>query len=252
MALRSQHFVVDRELQLEEHRDKIKPDIIWNTELGLKQTTSQLAWAERERAALYRRMVEFFADLRSAGDAGRADRRPSTSTCARPRPSTARSSSNYMAGSTLNSAITVTGSPAIAVPCGFDPYGRPVGLQLVGKPRGEAALLQAASLYERLRRPRQAPAHRPQAGQPAPSVHIEHVLLDRVALPAAHGGKLQGRAALESCAPQANRVPSACSAGKAPDVAEGPWATPILRPMTSVADHRRHSRRFAQGGTEKM
>src|SRR4051812_29819477 len=60
MALRSQQFVVDRELQLQEHRDKIKPDIIWNTELGLKQTTSQLAWAERERAALYRRMVAFW------------------------------------------------------------------------------------------------------------------------------------------------------------------------------------------------
>ena len=44
----------------------------------------------------------------------------------------------------------MTGSPAIAVPCGFDQYGRPVGLQLVGKPRGEAALLQAASLYENL------------------------------------------------------------------------------------------------------
>ena len=57
---------------------------------------------------------------------------------------------NYMAGSTLNSAITVTGSPAIAVPCGFDSHGRPVGLQLVGKPRGEASVLQAASLYEKL------------------------------------------------------------------------------------------------------
>ncbi len=49
---------------------------------------------------------------------------------------------------TVTSAITVTGSPAIAVPCGFDSYGRPTGLQLVGKPRGEAALLQAASLFE--------------------------------------------------------------------------------------------------------
>ena len=38
----------------------------------------------------------------------------------------------------------------MAVPCGFDQFGRPVGLQLVGKPRGEAALLQAASLFERL------------------------------------------------------------------------------------------------------
>ncbi len=149
MALRSQQFVVDRELQLKEHRDKIKPDIIWNTELGLKQTTSELARAERERAALFRRMVEFFEkyDLLVTPGAPTAAfdvmlRAPATIA--------GKPLENYMAGSTLNSAITVTGSPAIAVPCGFDQYGRPVGLQLVGKPRGEAALLQAASLYESL------------------------------------------------------------------------------------------------------
>jgi amidase len=149
MALRSQQFVVDRELQIREHRDKFKPDIIWNTELGLKQTTSQLAWAERERAALFRRMVGFFQkyDLLVTPGAPTAAfdvnlRAPATIA--------GRKLENYMAGSTLNSAITVAGSPAIAVPCGFDEYGRPVGLQLVGKPRGEAALLQAAVLYEKL------------------------------------------------------------------------------------------------------
>jgi amidase len=149
MALRSQQFVVDREQQIAEHRDKIKPDIIWNTELGLKQTASRLAWAERERAALYRRMVVFFQtyDLLVTPGAPTAAfdvnlRAPATIA--------GKKLENYMAGSTLNSAITVTGSPAIAVPCGFDQYGRPVGLQLVGKPRGEAALLQAASLYENL------------------------------------------------------------------------------------------------------
>ena len=47
MVLRSQHFVVDRELQLQAHRDQLKPDIIWNTEKGLGQTPSQIAWAER-------------------------------------------------------------------------------------------------------------------------------------------------------------------------------------------------------------
>jgi amidase len=149
MALRSQQFVVDREQQIAEHRDRIKPDIIWNTELGLKQTASRLAWAERERAALYRRMVTFFQtyDLLVTPGAPTAAfdvdlRAPATIA--------GQKLENYMAGSTLNSAITVTGSPAVAVPCGFDQYGRPVGLQLVGKPRGEAALLQAASLYENL------------------------------------------------------------------------------------------------------
>jgi len=38
----------------------------------------------------------------------------------------------------------------MAVPCGFDQFGRPIGLQLVGKPRGEATLLQAAALFEQL------------------------------------------------------------------------------------------------------
>jgi amidase len=149
MALRSQQFVVDRELQIQQHRDKFKPDIIWNTELGLKQTTSQLAWAERERAALYRRMFGFFQtyDLLVTPGAPTAAfdvnlRAPATIA--------GKKLENYMSGSTLNSAITVTGSPAIAVPCGFDSFGRPVGLQLVGKPRGEAALLQAAALYEKL------------------------------------------------------------------------------------------------------
>jgi amidase len=149
MALRSQQFVVDRELQMQTQRDKLKPDIVWNTELGLKQTTSQLAWAERERAALFRRMVEFFQkyDLLVTPSAPTAAfdvmlRAPATIN--------GKKLDNYMSGSTLNSAITVTGSPAIAVPCGFDSYGRPTGLQLVGKPRGEAALLQAASLFEKL------------------------------------------------------------------------------------------------------
>jgi len=149
LNLRSQAFVVDRELQLKEHRDKLKPDIVWNTERGLQQSASALAWAERERAALYRRMVEFFQryDLLVTPGAPTAAfdvnlRHPETIGGGKP--------ANYMAGSTVNSVITLTTCPAIAVPCGFDPYGRPVGLQLVGKPRGEAALLQAASLYEQL------------------------------------------------------------------------------------------------------
>jgi amidase len=57
---------------------------------------------------------------------------------------------NYMGGSTVTAVITLSACPAMAVPCGFDQFGRPVGLQLVGKPRGEAALLQAAGLFEQL------------------------------------------------------------------------------------------------------
>ncbi len=44
---------------------------------------------------------------------------------------------------------TFGGLPAISVPAGFDAAGRlPMGLQLIGPPRADAALLRAAAAYE--------------------------------------------------------------------------------------------------------
>jgi amidase len=147
--LRSQHFIVDRELQLRSHRDKLKPDIIWNTERGLAQTPSDLARADRERAAFYRRMIEFFGTYDLLVTPGAAT--PAFDVNLRNAPTIGgRKPDNYMGGSTLTAVITLTACPAMAVPCGFDQYGRPIGLQLVGGPRGEAALLQSAALFEEL------------------------------------------------------------------------------------------------------
>jgi aspartyl-tRNA(Asn)/glutamyl-tRNA(Gln) amidotransferase subunit A len=42
----------------------------------------------------------------------------------------------------------LTGFPAVSIPCGFTAGGLPVGLQLVGRPFSEAALLAAAHAYE--------------------------------------------------------------------------------------------------------
>jgi amidase len=44
--------------------------------------------------------------------------------------------------------ITMTSCPTISLPCGFTKSGLPVGLQIVGRPRGEAALLRAAHRME--------------------------------------------------------------------------------------------------------
>ncbi len=57
---------------------------------------------------------------------------------------------------------TLAGLPAVSVPAGFDPRGVPMGLQLVGRPGGEAALLQLAHDYDRATRwveRRPPPAH---------------------------------------------------------------------------------------------
>lgn len=149
MVLRSQHFVVAHELLLQAHRDQIKPDIVWNTERGLAQTPHQLAWADRERAAFYKRMLAMFETYDLFITPGAAT--PAFDVNLRfPTHVDGRKLENYMAASTLNAAITLSTCPAVAVPCGFDQYGRPVGLQFVAPPRQDAAALQAAALFEDL------------------------------------------------------------------------------------------------------
>ncbi len=149
MVLRSQHFVVDRELQMQTHRDLLKPDIIWNTERGLKATPSQLAWADRERAAFYRRMAAMFGQYDVFVTPGAAT--PAFDVMLRhPESVAGEKLTNYMAASMLNATITLAGCPAVAVPCGFDQYGRPIGLQIAAPPRQEARALQAAALFEQL------------------------------------------------------------------------------------------------------
>jgi aspartyl-tRNA(Asn)/glutamyl-tRNA(Gln) amidotransferase subunit A len=45
--------------------------------------------------------------------------------------------------------FNLTGLPAVSVPCGWDEVGLPVGLQIVGRPFDEAAVLRVARGFER-------------------------------------------------------------------------------------------------------
>jgi aspartyl-tRNA(Asn)/glutamyl-tRNA(Gln) amidotransferase subunit A len=58
-------------------------------------------------------------------------------------------------------SCNLAGIPGMSLPCGFTSSGLPIGLQLLGKPLGEATLLRAAAAYEastdwRSRRPEAA------------------------------------------------------------------------------------------------
>ena len=48
----------------------------------------------------------------------------------------------------LTYPYNLTGLPAITLPCGFDPAGLPIGLQIAAAPFAEPILLRAAAAYE--------------------------------------------------------------------------------------------------------
>ena len=55
---------------------------------------------------------------------------------------------NYMDWLKYAFLATVTGLPAMSVPVGFSPDGLPIGIQLIGSPRGEAKLLAVGRAVE--------------------------------------------------------------------------------------------------------
>ncbi|MBN9428318.1 MAG: amidase [Burkholderiales bacterium] len=167
LVLRGQNFLVERESLLDTHREQLKPDLVWNIERGRQQNVARLAWAERERSKLYQRVVALLqthellitpAATTPAWDVGQ--RHPPLIDGVKP--------PNIMAASLLNSIITLTGLPSLVVPCGFDQFGRPIGLQITGRPRGEAAVLQAGALFEQMTGLARRLPIDPAAGVPAP------------------------------------------------------------------------------------
>ncbi|EDP61839.1 Amidase, partial [alpha proteobacterium BAL199] len=145
--LRAMIFVVSHGERLKTHRHLIKPDIIWNTEKGLKQTPEQVAWAERERASFYRRVLTFFEtyDLLLLPVSVVP---PYDVNMTHIEEVDGVKFDNYIAASMTTSSITLTACPALSLPAGYTDDGRPIGLQMVGRPHDEATLLAAAALLE--------------------------------------------------------------------------------------------------------
>ena len=146
-TLRAAQFAGAMEPLLDAHRDRLKPEVVWNIEHGLSLTAGQIGRAERERGLLQRRMAQFLSDF---------DLLCCPAAIVPPFPVEQRYLAelnghrfpSYIDWVSINYAITLTGCPALSLPCGFTAAGLPVGLQIVGPPRGEAKLLAAAAMLE--------------------------------------------------------------------------------------------------------
>ena len=56
---------------------------------------------------------------------------------------------NFMAVSVNTRPFNYLGLPSTSQPCGFDPNGLPIGLQLAARPFSEARLFRVADAYQR-------------------------------------------------------------------------------------------------------
>ncbi|MBI5879085.1 MAG: amidase [Chloroflexi bacterium] len=146
-VLRAANFALAYGDLIKTHRDQIKETVIWNTEEGLKLTGPQIGAAEQKHTALYQRMRAFMTQYEfvicPVNQVPPFDvKTPYPTEIAGVKMET------YIDWMKSAYYITVTGHPAISVPCGFTPEGLPVGVQIVGRHQNEMGVLQLAHAFE--------------------------------------------------------------------------------------------------------
>jgi len=148
-TLRAADYAATMRPLLNRHRDKLKAEVIWNAEKGLKLTGEEIGRAHIRRSRLYADMVAFFQtyDLLVLPAAPILPRDIKERW---PREINGEQLDNYVEWLKLAALITMTACPVLSLPCGFAPDGRPMGLQLVGRPRGEGTLLSHALVCEEI------------------------------------------------------------------------------------------------------
>ena len=133
-----------------DQRHRFGPNVAHNVGSGLATTTLELAAAEAARGRLWHLFREFFA---------RYDHLVTPCMAVPPFPVeqnypteiAGRPMATYIDWVAPTFVLSMTGLPVASVPCGLDADGLPVGLQVVGPPHGEEAVLRVAKRVQALR-----------------------------------------------------------------------------------------------------
>lgn len=147
--LRGVGFVANHKDRYEQHRDQLGPNVLFNTEAGLKMTVEEIAWAHKEQTAIYRSFQKFFDGVDVLICPGvpippfPVDQRA-------PDEINGVKMEHYISASAITSWLTLTGHPVVALPCGLDDTGTPFGIQIVGRRHTDRHLLGIAHALEQI------------------------------------------------------------------------------------------------------
>ncbi|MFJ3485380.1 amidase [Pseudomonas sp. NPDC090202] len=137
---------------LDSHRPLLKDTVVWNIEQASRFTARDVMEAEAVRARLFREtqaLLEQYDFLVA----------PVSQVLPFPveqpfvKQIGEQTMDTYIDWMNSCSLITLSGHPALSLPCGFSEQGLPVGLQIVGRYRDEQRLLAFAQSLETLNRP---------------------------------------------------------------------------------------------------
>lgn len=131
-------------------RERIKPEALWEHDQAAGLSATDFLRAAEARTRFHTMIVGLF-ERYDALALPVAQVWPFDIGLDWPRSVAGRTMDTYHRWMEVTLYATFAGLPAISVPAGFDAAGRlPMGLQLVGRPRGDAALLRLAAGYEAL------------------------------------------------------------------------------------------------------
>ncbi|MCP3985194.1 MAG: amidase [bacterium] len=125
----------------------LKDTIQWNVTKGLALRGDDVSRAERLRTALFQRLHAFMREheflILPVNQVP-----PFDADVPYPEEIAGVEMATYIDWMKSAYYVTVTGHPAISVPCGFTPEGLPVGVQIVGRQRDDFGVLQLAYAYQ--------------------------------------------------------------------------------------------------------
>ena len=128
-------------------REKVKPEAQWEYDQSIDLTGTQLMKASAARTRYYQSMIDLFESFDVLAIPA-AQVWPFDIKERWPQNIAGRSMDTYHRWMEVVIYPTFAGLPAISVPAGFSAQGLPMGLQLIGKPKGDFELLQVAHAYE--------------------------------------------------------------------------------------------------------
>jgi amidase len=132
---------------LERGRAQLKDTVVWNVERGLNLTAADLERAARAKAALDARVAAFFT-AHEFLVLPTVQVLPFPVEVEWPREIEGVHMHTYIDWMASCYAVSCFGAPAISVPAGFSQGGLPVGLQIVGRPGRDLAVLELARAFE--------------------------------------------------------------------------------------------------------